>query len=67
MIRDYKHASDDLQRLISILETQSQNSQNSHKSASNGSVKDLRRARRRLSILEEKAKKERSLDLYLIL
>ncbi|CAI9297654.1 unnamed protein product [Lactuca saligna] len=67
MIRDYKHASDDLQRLISILDTQSQNSQNSHKSASNGSVKDLRRARRRLSILEEKAKKERSLDLYLIL
>ncbi|KAI3514411.1 hypothetical protein L1887_12792 [Cichorium endivia] len=64
MIRDYKHAADDLQRLISILETQSQNS---HKSASNGSVKDLRRARRRLSVLEEKGKKERSLDLYLIL
>ncbi|KAJ9548138.1 hypothetical protein OSB04_020681 [Centaurea solstitialis] len=70
MIRDYKHAADDLQRLISILEMQS--GKNSQKSgtpgtATGGSVKDLRRARRRLSSIEEKAKKERSLDLYLIL
>ncbi|KAJ0590876.1 putative DnaJ domain, tetratricopeptide-like helical domain superfamily [Helianthus annuus] len=63
MIRDYKHAADDLQRLISILETQS--GENSKKS--NGSVKDLRRARRRLSSIEENSKKERTLDLYLIL
>ncbi|GJW76982.1 DnaJ domain, tetratricopeptide-like helical domain protein [Tanacetum coccineum] len=68
MIRDYKHATDDLQRLVSILET----GENSQKSATpgrtaNGSVKDLRKARRRLSSIEEKAKKERSLDLYLIL
>ncbi|KAI3772670.1 hypothetical protein L6452_03861 [Arctium lappa] len=70
MIRDYKHAADDLQRLISILEIQSgKNSQKSATpgSATGGSVKDLRRARRRLSSIEEKAKKERSLDLYLIL
>lgn len=70
MIRDYKHAADDLQRLISILEIQS--GKNSQKfatpgTATGGSVKDLRRARRRLSSIEEKAKKERSLDLYLIL
>ncbi|KAI7755133.1 hypothetical protein M8C21_026003, partial [Ambrosia artemisiifolia] len=63
MIRDYKHAADDLQRLISILETQS--GENSKKS--NGSVKDLRKARRRLSSIEENSKKERSLALYLIL
>nr|GEX28782.1 hypothetical protein [Tanacetum cinerariifolium] len=68
MIRDYKHATDDLQRLVSILET----GENSQKFATpgrtaNGSVKDLRKARRRLSSIEEKAKKERSLDLYLIL
>ncbi|KAJ0582602.1 putative DnaJ domain, tetratricopeptide-like helical domain superfamily [Helianthus annuus] len=63
MIRDYKHAADDLQRLVSILETPS--GENSKKS--NGSVKDLRKARRRLSSIEENSKKERSLDLYLIL
>ncbi|XP_076890050.1 uncharacterized protein LOC143541009 [Bidens hawaiensis] len=63
MIRDYKHAADDLQRLISIYETYF--GENSKKS--NGSVKDLRRARRRLSSIEENSKKERSLDLYLIL
>lgn len=70
MIRDYKHAGDDLQRFISILEIQSRES--SQKSPTpgktvNGSVKDLRKARRRLSSIEEKAKTERSLDLYLIL
>ncbi|KAL8236678.1 hypothetical protein R6Q59_017759 [Mikania micrantha] len=63
MIRDYKHAADDLQRLIPILETRP--GESSQKS--NGSVKDLRRARRRLSYIEENSKKERSLDLYLIL
>lgn len=68
MIRDYKHATDDLQRLVSILET-GENSQNSATPGrtANGSVKDLRKARRRLSSIEEKAKKERSFDLYLIL
>ncbi|KAL4571734.1 hypothetical protein LXL04_018499 [Taraxacum kok-saghyz] len=58
MIRDYKHATDDLKRLISILEKQSNAS---------GSVKDLKRARRRLSVIEEKSRKERPLHLYLIL
>ncbi|KAI3801303.1 hypothetical protein L1987_29407 [Smallanthus sonchifolius] len=63
MIRDYKNAADDLQRFISILETRS--GENSQKS--NGSMKDLRKARRRLSSIEDNSKKERSLDLYLIL
>nr|XP_043622950.1 uncharacterized protein LOC122594578 [Erigeron canadensis] len=69
MIRDYKHAADDLQRLISILEVQSGG--NLQKSATlgktDGSAKDLRKARRRLSSVEAKAKKERPLDLYLLL
>ncbi|KAL7138427.1 hypothetical protein ABFS83_10G163000 [Erythranthe nasuta] len=70
MIRDYKQAVYDLQRLISLLESQSQtkSQQNVTQSKSGGgSVKDLRKARRRLSSLEEKSKKEISLDHYLIL
>ncbi|KAL0453147.1 UNVERIFIED_CONTAM: DnaJsubfamily C member 7 [Sesamum latifolium] len=70
MIRDYKQAIYDLQRLISLLESQSQtNAQeyNSQSRSGGGSVRDLRKARRRLSLIEEKAKKETPLDLYLIL
>lgn len=65
MIRDYKQATYDLQKLVSLLESQSQVI-NQAKS-SGGSVRDLRKARRRLSLAEEKAKKETSMDLYLIL
>ncbi|XP_011075360.1 uncharacterized protein LOC105159854 [Sesamum indicum] len=70
MIRDYKQAVYDLQRMISLLESQSQtNGQeyNSQSRSGGGSVRDLRKARRRLSLIEEKAKKETPLDLYLIL
>ncbi|KAI3471343.1 hypothetical protein Pfo_030708 [Paulownia fortunei] len=70
MIRDYKQAAYDLQRLISLLESQSQTKTQQYDSqsrSSGGSVRDLRRARRRLSLVEEKAKKEIPLDLYLIL
>lgn len=65
MIRDYKQAVYDLQRLVSLLESQSQIKTQSR--SSGGSVRDLRKARRRLSLIEEKAKKEIPLDLYLIL
>ncbi|GFP90937.1 Dnaj homolog subfamily c member 7 [Phtheirospermum japonicum] len=70
MIRDYKAAVYDLQRLISLLESQSQikSQQSDSQSKSNGgSVRDLRKARRRLSTVEEKAKREIPMDLYLIL
>ncbi|KAK4412913.1 DnaJsubfamily C member 7 [Sesamum alatum] len=70
MVRDYKQAVYDLQRLISLLESQSQtNAQeyNSQSRSGGGSVRDLRKVRRRLSSIEEKAKKETPLDLYLIL
>nr|GMC77226.1 DnaJ homolog subfamily C member 7-like isoform X1 [Ipomoea batatas]GME12728.1 DnaJ homolog subfamily C member 7-like isoform X1 [Ipomoea batatas] len=60
MIRDYEHAVTDLQRLISLLENQEQRSNGSN-------LKELRKARQRLSSVEEKAKSEIPLDLYLIL
>lgn len=52
-IRDYDQAASDLQMLISLLEKQSQ--------------EELTQIRRRHSSMEEKAKKEMSLDHYLIL
>ncbi|KAL0404872.1 UNVERIFIED_CONTAM: DnaJsubfamily C member 7 [Sesamum radiatum] len=69
MIRDYKQAIYDLQRLISLLESNHKPTQeyNSQSTSGGGSVRDLRKARRRLSLIEEKAKKETPLDLYLIL
>ncbi|KAL3637207.1 hypothetical protein CASFOL_019506 [Castilleja foliolosa] len=70
MIRDYKQAVCDLERLISLLESQSQTKshQIDSQSKSNGScVRDLRKARRRLSTIGEKAKRETPMDLYLIL
>ncbi|KAA8518109.1 hypothetical protein F0562_015583 [Nyssa sinensis] len=69
-IRDYEQAASDLQRLISVLDKQSQEKvqQSGTPDRPSGSnVKELRRARRRLSSVEEKAKKGTSLDLYLIL
>ncbi|XP_059646253.1 uncharacterized protein LOC132291321 isoform X2 [Cornus florida] len=69
-IRDYEQAASDLQRLICVLEKQSQEKvqQSSTPDGPNGSnVKELRQARRRISLMEEKAKKGISLDLYLIL
>ncbi|XP_031115831.1 uncharacterized protein LOC116019679 [Ipomoea triloba] len=70
MIRDYEHAVTDLQRLISLLENQEQemDHQAGSQDRSNGSnLKELRKARQRLSSVEEKAKSEIPLDLYLIL
>lgn len=69
MIRDYGQASNDFQRLISILEKQSD--KNSHQSGtqgrSTGNTKELRQAERQLSSMQEQAKKGIPLDLYLIL
>lgn len=65
MIRDYKQAHNDIQRLVSLLESQSQSKTGSR--SDGGSVRDLRKVRRRLASVEEKAKKDIPLDLYLIL
>lgn len=69
MIRDYGQAASDLQRLISILENQSNDKAKecSSKGRSNGSVKELRHAHRRMPLIEEEAKKGISLDFYVIL
>lgn len=67
MIRDYKQAIDDLQRLITILENQLKKQQSCKKNGSSSSKKELKQARHRLSLMEDMAKKGTSLDLYLIL
>ncbi|KAF4373662.1 hypothetical protein F8388_025356 [Cannabis sativa] len=69
MIRDYSQAATDLQRLISILESQSCNKTNEHGSSgrSTGNTKDLRQAQMHLQIMEEESKNGISLDFYLIL
>ncbi|KAB2065984.1 hypothetical protein ES319_A09G128600v1 [Gossypium barbadense] len=69
MIRDYGQASSDLQRLISILEKQCDKTshQSGTKDKSTGNLKELRQAQRRLSSVQEEAKREIPLNLYLIL
>ncbi|WCJ33415.1 Heat shock protein DnaJ with tetratricopeptide repeat [Euphorbia peplus] len=69
MIRDYGQAASDLQRVISVLEKQSDGKvkRSGTPGSRSSSTKDLRQANRRLSLMEEEAKKETSLDLYLIL
>uniref|UniRef100_A0A5B6ZFA4 J domain-containing protein n=1 Tax=Davidia involucrata TaxID=16924 RepID=A0A5B6ZFA4_DAVIN len=69
-IRDYEQAASDLQRFISVLDKQSKEKvqqSGTPDGPTGSSVKELRRARRRLSSVEEKAKRGTSLDLYLIL
>lgn len=69
MIRDYKQAASDLQRLISIHENQSdeKTKQSGTPGRSTSSLKELREAQRHLPLMEEEAKKGYPLDLYLIL
>ncbi|KAL6213279.1 hypothetical protein ACLB2K_012726 [Fragaria x ananassa] len=55
MIRDYVHASSDVQRLVSILEKQSDDK--AKESTTNAFAEKLQQARRRLPSLKEKAKK----------
>lgn len=69
MIRDYAQAATDLQRLVSILENKSDNNtkESCTPGRSTGSVKELRKAKSHLPVMEEEAKKGICLDLYLIL
>ncbi|GMN55421.1 hypothetical protein TIFTF001_024544 [Ficus carica] len=69
MIRDYAEAASDLQRLISIFESQScdKAKESSYSARSTRSVKDLRQAQMLLPVMEEKAKTGDSLEFYLIL
>ncbi|XP_057955662.1 uncharacterized protein LOC131149321 isoform X2 [Malania oleifera] len=68
MIRDYEQAASDLQRLVSLLTKQVEEKAN-HSGPSDkltSCVNDLRQAQLRLSSVEEAARKEIPLDMYLI-
>ncbi|KAF3794539.1 DnaJ-like protein subfamily C member 7 [Nymphaea thermarum] len=69
MIRDYGQASDDLQRLVSLLERQIEDKtiQNGAVGRVGTAVADLRQAQRRLAAVQEEAKKDVPLNIYLIL
>ncbi|GAV65042.1 DnaJ domain-containing protein/TPR_1 domain-containing protein/TPR_11 domain-containing protein [Cephalotus follicularis] len=69
MIRDYGQAADDLERLVALLSKQVEDKTNQSGEIERSTkwVNDLRQARLRLSEIEEEAKKEIPLDLYLIL
>ncbi|GJM88421.1 hypothetical protein PR202_ga04480 [Eleusine coracana subsp. coracana] len=63
MIRDYGQAANDVRKLISLLEKKGSNSGQSAKDK----YSDLKQARARLSSIEDEAKKNIPLNLYLIL
>lgn len=68
MIRDYGRATNDLQRLVSLLTKQGEKT--NHVGASDKSLNisnDLRQARLQLFEIEEDAQKDYPLDMYLIL
>lgn len=69
MIRDYGQAAADLQRLVSILTKQVEEKTNQAGvyDISLSSVNELKKASLRLSELEEAARKDIPLDVYLIL
>lgn len=68
MIRDYKYACADLQKLVALLECKSQEkAQPLGSQGESSGDRILKQARRRLSLIEDKTRKKSSLDLYLIL
>lgn len=68
MIRDYDQAASDLRRLIALLTKQIEKSNQSGTSDRSINLSsDLRQARTRLTAIEEEARKDIPLDMYLIL
>ncbi|CAH2058516.1 unnamed protein product [Thlaspi arvense] len=69
MIRDYDQAASDLQRLISILVKQNDGKTKTSETSADraSSRKELRQARQRLSLMEEKTKESIPLDFFLIM
>uniref|UniRef100_A0A1D1YKX2 DnaJ subfamily C member 7 n=1 Tax=Anthurium amnicola TaxID=1678845 RepID=A0A1D1YKX2_9ARAE len=65
MIRDYGQASNDLCRLVSLLESKLEDNSGCKRSTSNGDDPEV--SRLRLAKVEEKARKEIPLDMYMIL
>lgn len=66
MIRDYWAAACDLQRIIALLIKQEEKS-NQSCDRSNNYANNLRQARLRLAAVDEEARKDIPLDMYLIL
>ena len=69
MIRDYGQAARDLQRLVAVLtkQVEEKTKQFGHSDRTTNLANDLRQARLRLSTIEEAARKEVPLNMYLIL
>lgn len=69
MIRDYGQAATDLERLISVLtkHVEVKESQGGEYDGSSSRALELRQARIRLFDIEEEAKKDIPLDMYLIM
>lgn len=69
MIRDYDQAASDLKRLISILVKQNGEKTKTSETSADRSIirKELKQARQRLSVMEEKSKEGIALDFFLIM
>ncbi|CAL9230077.1 unnamed protein product [Arabidopsis halleri] len=67
MIRDYGQAASDMERYVNILTKQLEEKTSGIIDRSTSMANDIRQARIRLSELEEKSRKESSLDMYLVL
>ena len=69
MIRDYGQAAKDLQRLVSLLTKQLEENINrcGTSDISNSCKSELKQARIRLSEIQEEARKDIPLDMYIIL
>uniref|UniRef100_A0A6N2MHP3 J domain-containing protein n=1 Tax=Salix viminalis TaxID=40686 RepID=A0A6N2MHP3_SALVM len=69
MIRDYGQAARDLQRLVAVLtkQVEEKTKQSGHSDRTTNLANDLRQACLRLSTIEEAARKEVPLNMYLIL
>lgn len=67
MIRDYGQAASDMQRYVYIQTKQMEEKTSGIQDRYTSLANDIRQARIRLSELEEKSRKENSLDMYLVL
>ncbi|EOA22478.1 hypothetical protein CARUB_v10003125mg [Capsella rubella] len=67
MIRDYGQAASDMEKYVDILTKQIEEKTSGIHDRFTSMTNDIRQARTRLSELEEKSRKENSLDMYLVL
>lgn len=67
MIRDYGQAASDMERYVNILTKQMEEKTPGIHDRFTSMANDIRQARIRISGLEEKSRKENSLDMYLVL